>query len=133
MKPEDEPRDPGDERLRARFAELRDRDERRAPDFHRMWTAPRAIRSPWRLVVPATTLAAAAVLVLWCGARTMTLESSAPQAAAPAAAPPPAAAPALAAGETSFDPAPLDFLLDVPGTAPRSVRATFDSNPLQGW
>jgi len=126
-----EPAGSEEERLRARFAELRRHDERRVPDFQQMRAAPRRIRSPWRVVMPAASLAAAAMFMLWCGARSVLLESSTPQAAAPAAAP--ALTSSLATDETAFDPAPLEFLLDVPGTAPSSVRASFDSNPLHGW
>ena len=128
MKPEHQ--SPEDERLRSRFQELRRDDQRGAPSFEKMRAGRRPVRSPWRVIVPAASLAAAAMFVLWCGAGTMLESASAPQAAAPAA---PAAAPAVAAGGAAFDPAPLDFLLDVPGSAPRSVRTSFDSNPLQGW
>ncbi len=121
---------PEEERLRSRFQELRKDDQRSTPGFEKMWTGRRPVRSPWRVFVPAASLAAAAMFVLWCGAATMLESKSIPQAAAPAV---PAQAPAIVAGEVAFDPAPLDFLLDVPGSAPRSVRTSFDSNPLQGW
>ncbi|MBX3205358.1 MAG: hypothetical protein KF764_09830 [Labilithrix sp.] len=140
---------PDDDReLRQRFQELARYDRARAPDFEKMWAArPSRARSPWRLVVPAASLAAAAVLVLWCGTTSLLGESS-PEASAPAAAAAaPAAAPApeplagevAASAETSpraigaYDPAPLDFLLAVPGSARALSASGFDSNPLQGW
>jgi len=125
--------------LRQRFLELKRHDQRRAPDFDKMRTARRPARSPWRSIVPAASLAAAAMLMMWCGAKTALTGASSPEAVAPAAAPAPvlgtASEAAPVAGETgAFDPAPLDFLLDVPGSAPRSARALgLDSNPLQGW
>ena len=131
---------PDEEReLRQRFMELKRHDQRHAPDFETMWTGRRPARSPWRRIVPAASLAAAAMLMMWCGAKTVLTGASSPQAVAPAAAPAPVlgggpeTAP-VAGGSAAFDPAPLDFLLDVPGSAPRSARALgLDSNPLQGW
>lgn len=133
-----------DRDLRARFAELARRDRGRAPDFQEMWAARRAARSPWRVLVPAASLAAAALFVVWCGP-TSFFGTSAPEAASPvavsappetaaAAAAPPAAETAPGAAPAGFDPAPLDFLLDVPGSAPRALgAAALDSNPLKGW
>jgi hypothetical protein len=120
-----------EERLRARFAELKKRDAGRAPDFEKMRTAPRR-RAPWQLVIiPAATLAAAAMFVLWCGAQTM-LGSASPQAAAPR--------PSVNAGggamggevRVAFEPVPLDFLLDAPGTD-LATRSGLDANPIKGW
>ena len=139
MKP-DRPTESLDEtRLRARFQELRKSDQRGVPEFRSMWGAPRPARSPWRVLAPAASLAAAAMVVLWCGSQTALESASAPQAVEPPAQPPaggaapaaPGAAPA--GGDVAFDLAPLDFLLDVPGSAPRAVRTSFDTNPLQGW
>ncbi|MBX3197692.1 MAG: hypothetical protein KF894_06080 [Labilithrix sp.] len=141
---------PDDDReLRARFAELARRDRGRAPDFAAMWTSRRPVRSPWRLLVPAASLAAAAVFALWCGPLGLlgasSPESSAPVAVGASPAAPVAVAshpasgagapPSPAAGVVShFGPAPLDFLLDVPGSAPRALGAAgLDSNPLKGW
>ncbi|MBX3213394.1 MAG: hypothetical protein KF850_15260 [Labilithrix sp.] len=141
---------PDDDReLRARFAELARRDRGRAPDFEAMWRARRPARSPWRLLVPAASLAAAAMFALWCGPLGL-LGTSSPESAAPVAvaassaspAPhpasgagaPPAAEMPSAGAARAFDPAPLDFLLDVPGSAPRALGAAgLDSNPLKGW
>ncbi|MBX3258597.1 MAG: hypothetical protein KF782_02690 [Labilithrix sp.] len=131
-----------DRDLRARFAELARRDRGRAPDFQEMWAARRAARSPWRVLVPAASLAAAALFVVWCGptsffgiveargrvARRRVSASAGDGGRPPAAETAPGAAPA------GFDPAPLDFLLDVPGSAPRALgAAALDSNPLKGW
>ncbi len=129
--PRQEPMTPEERKLRTRFQELAAHDRRNAPDFAKMWTAPRPIRSPRRIVASATTLAAAAMVLVWCGAHSMV----SPSESAPAAAPAAAAAPVLGdrGDEAALDPAPLDFLLDVPGSAPRSARISFDSNPIHGW
>lgn len=119
-----------EERLRARFADLRRYDERSAPDFQRMRSAPRrSRRSAWRVIVPGASLAAAAMFVLWCGAQPM---ASAPQAVAPASAP--------VRGEISatavFDPAPLDFLLEMPGASASIATPWLDArsvDPIRGW
>ena len=93
-----------DDDLKARFAELKKHDERGAPDFATMWRAPRTARSRWRLVVPIASVAAAAMLMLWCGAR------------------------------VALDPAPLDFLLETPpGDSHAALLSSLDSNPLAGW
>lgn len=119
---------PDEERLRARFAALKKRDARLTPDFEKVRSAPRR-PAPWRVVVP--VLAAAAMLLLWLGTRTMRDSASAPLASAPAT------HGSVMGGEVSghatvaFDPAPLDFLLDMPGTA--AAVTTLDSNPLAGW
>jgi hypothetical protein len=120
-----------DEELRRRFAELKKRDEGRTPDFRKMWNAPRPVRSRWQVVVPATSIAAAAMFVMWIGARTALSEAEAPRAVAPSL----VTTEDVAADEAlTFDPAPLDFLLDTPGSAPRAARTSgLDSNPLEGW
>lgn len=114
-----------DDDLRRRFTELAKRDQNDTPDFHAMWTAARPRRSPWRFVVPAASMAAAAMFLLWCGARTMLLETSAPMAAAPS--------PASVDDRVTLDPAPLDFLLDVRATSALAATSGLDPNPIRGW
>ncbi|MBX3225820.1 MAG: hypothetical protein KIT84_30415 [Labilithrix sp.] len=105
-----------DEELRRRFAELKRADAERAPPF-------RTTRPPSRVnllyaAIPA--LAAAAVLIVWCGAQTT---ASAPPATALAPAPSPPPPPRV---ETAAA-LPLDFLLE---TAPTRVR--LDADPIEG-
>ncbi|MDF2695220.1 MAG: hypothetical protein K0S65_3603 [Labilithrix sp.] len=120
-----------DEELRRHFEDLRRSDRRRAPDFHEMLRAARPSRSRWRFVVPAASLATAAMLVVWCGARMTLLGTPAPQAAAPATLAAAAATPAFA---TRVEPTPLDFLLETAASTPAAVSASgLDSNPLDGW
>lgn len=117
-----------EERLRARFAELKRHDERAVPRFEAMWAARRPARSPWRVVVPVTSLAAAAAIVLWFSAgvvRDRTASSS------PAVAASAGATPALA--ELTLDPAPLDFLLDMPLEAPMVRTSGLDPSSLERW
>ncbi len=115
-----------DDDLKARFAELKKHDERGAPDFATMWRAPRTARSRWRLVVPIASVAAAAMLMLWCGAR-VALDTA-------ASAPPSARAPASRGEAVALDPAPLDFLLETPpGDSHAALLSSLDSNPLAGW
>lgn len=134
-----------DEELRRRFGELRARDARKAPPFETLARAgkPKRTRSPWAVVAAVTPLAAAAaVLVLWCS--TQKMSANAPSAAAPP--PPPIAAGesaastpaavAVADGKSvtppAHDPAPLDFLLDLPGSS--ALAAASDLEPTrQGW
>lgn len=111
-----------DDNLRARFAELKRRDAKSAPPFERMWHASRPKRSPRGVVAVVVPIAAAAAaVVLWFGA------GSEP-APAPAAVSVSKAAPVSEA--VVLDPAPLDFLLDMPN---RGVRAATASDPLAGW
>ncbi len=108
-----------DERLREGFAKLRADDARRAPPFDAMWSARRR-RSPWVVLVPVTSVAAAAaVLLVWC-----TFAPSAPKSEPVAVAPAPL--PVVA-----DDPAPLDFLLDLPMGASLAKVPDFDKTLLQ--
>jgi hypothetical protein len=132
-----------DDELRKRFAELKRHDARKAPDFAKMMDmdAPRPKkRSPWRVVVGVASLAAAAMVVVWCGAQSM-MQSDSSSASAPvvAAAPTPTKA---AGGEdrekdnkiathSAPDPMPLDFLLEMPSS--RGVTTSIGSNPIKGW
>ena len=118
-----------EEKLRRGFAKLKEDDARRAPKFEELVKKgpPRPARSPWAVVVPLGSIAAAAaVFLLWCGTQRMT--SSEPTAAAPmATAPAPAASMAAAdqpavvqdgkqaAPRIAPDTEPLGFLLTVPG------------------
>ena len=121
-----------DEHLRARFAELKKQDARTTPSFEAIRSRPRP--SAWRVVVPVASLAAAAMLVVWCGAQNL-LGTASPQAVAPVAA-------TAAGGEAmpsaalhtriAFDPAPLDFLLETSGPPRRTSRLDV-SSPLEGW
>jgi hypothetical protein len=107
-----------DERLKRMFDALRADDARRAPSFDEIRRRPKR-RSPWAVVVPiASAAAAAAVFVVWCNAR----HEAAPAATAAAGASPAASMAVAAAAPVSsdlararVDDAPLDFLLDVPG------------------
>lgn len=112
-----------DERLEEGFAKLRADDAARAPGFERMWRRPAPKpRSPWAVVVPlGSAAAAAAAILVYCGTQRLA-ERSEPAAVAVAPPPPPASAVAVDAVQASAapsfdDPAPLDFLLDVPGHA----------------
>jgi hypothetical protein len=105
-----------DDDLREAFRSLKRRDASRAPPFDAMWRRePR--RSPWRVVVPIVSLAAAAaaVLVVWCGSREM--GSTAPLVSHASSQP---AIPA------DLDPAPLDFLLDTRGVSALAGMPDFD-------
>jgi len=126
-----------EEKLRRGFAKLKEDDARRAPNFQKLLEkgAVRSARSPWAVVVPlGSVAAAAAVFLLWCGTQRMT--SSEPTAAAPQAAASMAAAdqPALvqdgkqAPPKRESDPEPLGFLLTIPG----STAAEPTSFLLQG-
>jgi hypothetical protein len=133
---------PDEERLRQRFAELKKHDEQAAPTFEKLRSAARPARSLWRVVVPVMGLATAAMVVLWCGAQTMS-SSAAPQAVAPAVAPAGAGRPSAAGGGAgaamggegvaAFDPVPLDFLLETSGATGAARTSGLDSNPLAGW
>jgi hypothetical protein len=99
-----------DDELRERFRVLRRHDARRAPAFAPMWRRAPA-RSPWTVVAPVVSLAAvAAVLLVWCGTQHLKMGK----------------APSLAAvSPADLDPAPLDFLLDTPGSAALSGTPDF--------
>ena len=103
-----------DEDLKRRFRELGARDAKNAPSFEAL-TAKRPRRvSP--LVVLAPTLAAAAVLVIWCGSvRT----ASAPPSSSPS--------PRLEAKVEAPAALPLDFLLEA-----TPIRVRLDSDPTEG-
>lgn len=110
-----------EERLARRFRELRARDAKEAPSFEAL-TAKRPRRvSP--LVVLAPMLAAAAVLVVWCG----TMQNASKPAAVAFDSPPMASV----APEIHPPPAPtalpLDFLLE---TTP--IRVSLDSDLTEG-
>jgi hypothetical protein len=105
-----------DDDLKQRFRELKARDAKNAPSFDAL-TAKRPRRvSPLILLAP--TLAAAAVLVVWCGA------------ARKASAPPPVAfdsPPPTPTQAHAPAPLPLDFLLE---TTP--IHVSLDSDPTEG-
>jgi hypothetical protein len=118
-----------DERLKQTFDKLREDDARRAPSFDAVRKKRARRRSPWAVVVPlASAAAAAAVFVVWCNVQ----PSAAPAVtvAAPAVAPLPGGP---LGGETApqalADDAPLDFLLDVPGLR---GAPDFDTSLLRG-
>ena len=110
-----------EDELRRAFTKLKEHDARRAPRFDQLVERgkPRPARSPWAVVVPlASAAAAAAVFLFWCSTQSMTA-SSPPTAAAPA---PAADQPAAAAKQVAFatpqaagDREPLGFLLTLPG------------------
>jgi hypothetical protein len=116
--------EPDDEKLRRGFAKLRERDARHAPAFDDLVRAGRPRRAPrWGAIVAigAPAIGAAAVLLLWCG----TMES---RQTATASAPAPAASAAVAATAMLDapvagppDPAPLDFLLELPASSVTSL------------
>lgn len=111
-----------DDRLKEGFAKLRADDARRAPPFEAMWSARPRRRSPWIVAAPMVSMAAAAAVILvWCRVAQYEAAPSAAVAVAPAA--PPAIA---------DDPAPLDFLLDVPMGASLAKVPDFDKTLLQG-
>lgn len=111
-----------DERLKAAFEKLRAEDARRAPSFEATRRKRRARVSPWAIALPAmSTLAAAAVFLVWCG--TQTTSSEPPRRATPPPPPPPVLGMVI-----PKDDAPLDFLLEIPG-----LRGTpnFDKGSLR--
>lgn len=140
--------DDDDDKLRRAFASLRERDARRAPPFDALAKKgpPRRATSPWAIAAAAApALAAAAVLVMWCG--TARMSANAPTAAAPPAAQAPAAAaehaddaPVAAARAAADakpapapDPAPLDFLLDLPGSSALAAASDLGEGSRKGW
>jgi len=101
-----------DDELREMFQAQRRDDARRAPEFRSLWKKPRK-KSPFRVIVPiATFAAAAAVFIVWCKTQEM------------ASAPPMPSDVAQIAPE-EFDPSPLDFLLDGPNFAALSGTPDF--------
>lgn len=109
-----------DDKLRRAFAELRERDAKRAPPFEEIVRRgrPRPVRSPWAIAAP-IALCAAAVLV-WC--RVEELQRKVAYVAAPPA--PPAGAVAAGVPAPSPDPEPLGFLLTLPGSGALSAAST---------
>jgi hypothetical protein len=106
-----------DDKLRDAFAKLREDDARRAPPFDELVRRGRPKRSPWAVVVPLTSAAAAAAIFLvWCSTQGMSEKT--PTAAAPRL----VDAPAVQVGagvpaQPSPDREPLGFLLTLPGAA----------------
>jgi hypothetical protein len=134
-----------EEKLRRGFAKLRKDDERRAPRFDDIVKKgpPRAVKTPWGIVVPlASAAAAAAVFLLWCNMQSMT--ASQPTAAAPAPGPvdQPAAAedgkqsaaaasrPATSPANVRVDSEPLGFLLALPGSTSLESASDLDTSLL---
>ena len=115
-----------DERLKHAFDKLREDDARRAPSFEDVRQRLPRKRSPWAVVVPlASAAAAAAMLVVWCN---VSRDETAPvvnTASSPAS----RGGEAVAGDVAVVDEAPLDFLLAVPG-----LRGTpnFDTSLLRG-
>lgn len=144
-----------EEKLKRAFSALKAEDAKKAPAFRTIVDrgAPKK-RSPWVVLVPlASTAAIAAVFLVWCGTSTMSAPAptAAPVAAnqknQPADEPSRAAAggePAAAAaggkkasaadGITAAvadfhplpDPAPLDFLLALPGSSALATNTSLD-------
>lgn len=108
---------PDDESLRQAFRTMARHDARRTPEFHAL-IARSAPRPLWQKVVPLASALALAACVL-IGLRASSEQSPAVFTAAPRAAAAPAAT-ALAEEATPLlaaaDPAPLDFLLALPGS-----------------
>ena len=134
-----------EEKLKRAFEALKREDAKKAPSFRALVEkGPLKKRSPWVVLVPLTTVAAAAaVFVVWCNTTQMS-SAPAPTAAGPryATDEPPAAAPHAAGGKTAkadavaaaladgtprSDPAPLDFLLDLPGSSALAATSSFDA------
>lgn len=123
-----------DEKLKRAFGALKREDARKAPTFEAIGQRPKRRRSPWIVVVPiasAGAAAAAAMLVVWSN------YSMAPQAAAPSAASE-AELGASAGGARESDgvavipdPAPLDFLLDLPGSSALAATTSFDAKVIR--
>lgn len=118
-----------DEQLKEGFAKLRRHDARRAPSFEEVRQRRVRARSAIVIALPiATTFAAAAAVVLWLNVERD--EAASTSAASPA----PAAAPAVVAAVSAppSDPAPLDFLLTLPGRSLLASAPSFDQSLLQG-
>lgn len=113
---------PDDETLREAFRTMARHDARRTPEF-RALLARSAPRPTWQKVVPvASALALAACVLL--GVRFASDPDRTPAATAPAAAAP-AATSVPVSPVAVLDPAPLDFLLTVPGASGLSGVPTF--------
>lgn len=113
---------PDEQRLRGDVAVLK-RAAPAAPPFETMWRRPAPARRRWPVMVPLSSIAAAAMLLLVCRVER---RSAAPSTVA-------AAAPALMA-PVALEPAPLDFLLDTAGRNSRSLALDSRSmNPIRGW
>ncbi len=121
-KPEDD-----EARLREGFAKLRASDARKTPSFAAIRRAPgRSARAPVVWLVVAPLVAAAAILVAVCG-----IPSSPSPVASSAPAPaPPDPADLARVSRTTLAPAPLDFLLEMQGTAFLTAVPDFDSDPV---
>jgi hypothetical protein len=122
-----------DDPLKHAFEALRREDARRAPSFEAV-TKKRVRRaSPWMVALPAASaLAAAAVLVVWCGTSTMNAPPPPPTVAVASSPSAPLGGLGALGGESAPAPAaakPLDFLLHVPGLR---GAPDFDTSLLQG-
>lgn len=121
-----------DEKLKQAFGALKREDARDAPSFESIAKRPKRRRSPWVVVVPLASVgaAAAAMLLVWSSTTSM-----APQAAAPGPASRSDLGRAGGGGAresdgvavTLSDPAPLDFLLDLPGSSALAATTSFDT------
>ena len=111
--------EPNDDKLKRAFEALARDDARRAPAFEK-FARSRPPRVEWlRVAAPVGTLvAAAAGVVMWVASA-----KSTPQAG-------PAHPPPVASIAPTLDPAPLDFLLDVPGSSALATASQFDENPI---
>jgi hypothetical protein len=110
-----------DDRLKEGFAKLREHDARRAPTFEALADAPPRRRSRWVIALPiASVTAAAAAFVVWISASMSEMPA------------PPAAAQVVAAPATALDPAPLDFLLELPTSTSLARVPNFDRSLVQG-
>ncbi len=137
---------PDDESLRQAFRSMARHDARRTPEFHAL-LARSSARPTWHKIVPAAAALALAASVLF-GLRATQEERAESSAAFNAAAPVAAVAPAATAAPVApaaheevqarlafAEPAPLDFLLTLPGAAALGSVPTFssyDSYPLPG-
>jgi hypothetical protein len=106
-----------DDDLRKRFSELKRSDAQNAPPFEKLVAKRPRARVPMFVAI-APVVAAAAVVLLWCGASITERKAEAPMAAARPMPP----IQVQAAAEL-----PLDFLLD---NAP--VTVNLDADPLRG-
>ncbi len=128
-----------EEKLRRGFEKLRAEDARRAPRFEELVKRgpPRSARSPWAIVVPlGSVAAAAAVFLLWCGTQQM-MSPPEPTAAAPPAGSAVAVDQPAAVTDTKpqappdvvAEREPLGFLLTLPASAATEPTGFL----LQGW
>ncbi len=123
--------DPEDERLRGAFAHLKANDRRRVPSFEASRQAPktRPIRTLWLVTGP--LVAAAAVLVAFCGVSSSNDPDRPRLASAPSN---PVAGPSVAPASGPLavrqaESLPLDFLLDDTFFSAKSTRAFLDHAP----